>query len=1487
MHGYLRKRLAGAMHTNRRQPGRSTLRAEQLESRLLLASPIDQLTAGLRITELMYQPTEPPLGSPHSPSDFEFVELTNIGDDPLDLAGVSFVEQNYDPTDPLATEGINFDFTGTILAPGTFVLIVDNQAAFESRYGTGVSALIAGEFSGKLRNEGEHIKLVDTADETVILFEYNDGRGWTLAATGAGHSMVPQDFAITAGQDNNSLDYGANWRASSYINGSPGVADPALPAGVLLNEIMAHTDFSDLNFPDHDSNDWIELYNTSGSTITLNDYYLSDESDNLDKWAIPPGTQVTAGGYISFDETNDFHNPIGTGFGLNKDGEQVFLSHLPSGSAGRIVDSVQFKGQENDVSLGRLADGSGFWLPSARSRDQANQPAQSHVVISEIMYNPPGVGTYEYVELYNPTGQTVTFQNGVGPWRFDGAVDYDFPAGVSLAAGGRLLVVDFNPANIAGLNAFEATYGTGDLVPGVDIIGPYDGNLSNGGERLALERPQAPDMPGEPNSWVIVDEAIYFDKAPWPVEPDGNGDALIRVTTSADRSGNDPANWQAGATLSPIESFLASPNPVTQDNVLNLTVEQIADPYGSPSLVGFYRDANGNGSFDEIGDTLLGLDSNPADGWSLSVSTAGWPLGTNHYFTRMQYGNGNWSSPAVTTGAITNRPNVAPSIGSLIIEPDPATQGDEITLTAQNVQDSDGSVSQVEFYRDINSNGSLDIGTDTLLGTDSSSAGGWSWTGPTGGFTAGSNVFFARAQDNNGTWSAATGATGLVESPNIPPTIESLTALPALLIRGLDTLTLTASGVSDDDGDILQVEFYRDTNGNGSLDTGVDTLLVIDTNPAGGWSWTVPTDDFSAGMNIFFARAQDNNTALSGPASANIIVELPNQPPTIGELLAVPASLNDSDEFTLTASSLVDIDGTVATVEFYYDSNDNDQLDTPGDTLLETDTNGADGWSTSGSADILSIGVNRLFARAQDDDGDWGETAATMVSVELTPAEITVLLDSTDIADGLIEPIDFGQAPLGEIGPSFTFTVRNDGQATLELGQLTVPNGFLLIEGLAGSLATGQTDSFTVQLDTATSGYKSGQLTLGNNDSDENPFDFDVSGLVLQEETFGGLKTVRFTVTGSSEATVRLIGPGEGRLLTDGTAGSVPDIILDGTSNRSMLMVTTAGPSTVLGDITINGSLNYLFARTTDLAGRLDIADGSLSFLMIDDMADGAAVNIGRADASLMVMAGDLGDVSFDIAGSVRMFLADSIAGGSLTAADIGMLLTRTGGLGSDLRSRSGDIGQLITAGPVSGDLDSAGRIGMIFTRAGGLEGSVSAASNIDLIFSAGNITGDINSGGSIRTLLAMGSDITGTIRAASAIGTVLAENLLDAVLAAGDDVRLVSISSNITDSYVLAGYDIGDDLAFGAGDIGGDGNVGMIIARGRFSDSYVGAGMLPPGPLTGFLPAAGEIEPGRSGSIALALFGSLATDPTDEYGLYAPGTIRIIGFKPDEFFAH
>jgi uncharacterized delta-60 repeat protein len=185
--------------------------------------------------------------------------------------------------------------------------------------------------------------------------------------------------------------------------------------------------------------------------------------------------------------------------------------------------------------------------------------------------------------------------------------------------------------------------------------------------------------------------------------------------------------------------------------------------------------------------------------------------------------------------------------------------------------------------------------------------------------------------------------------------------------------------------------------------------------------------------------------------------------------------------------------------------------------------------------DSATAGVKSGAISFPTDDSDENPFYFTVTGTVLAPPEITVLVNGIVIADGDTTPdtadnTDFGSVPQGAAGISRTFTVRNDGDSPLTLGAVTMPAGFTLTEGLSTSLAAGASDTFTVRLDTAAVGAKTGEIFFATNDSDENPFNFTIAGTVLP----------------APEITVQ----GNGISITDGDATPGP---ADGTNFGSVL----------------------------------------------------------------------------------------------------------------------------------------------------------------------------------------------------------------------------------------------------------------------------------------------------------------------------------------------
>ncbi len=171
----------------------------------------------LRISEVHYHPQDLPGGSPYAGGQLEFIEIVNIGNVPVDLAGVEFAG------------GIFFDFTtGDVdrLGAGEFLVVVRDLEAFSWFYDTS-TILVAGSYTGSLDNGGESILLIDGIGEPILQFAYRDD--WYPETDGAGSSLVIRDLGAAPDSWNDA----ASWMIGGVVDGTPGSGegDPPPPSG--------------------------------------------------------------------------------------------------------------------------------------------------------------------------------------------------------------------------------------------------------------------------------------------------------------------------------------------------------------------------------------------------------------------------------------------------------------------------------------------------------------------------------------------------------------------------------------------------------------------------------------------------------------------------------------------------------------------------------------------------------------------------------------------------------------------------------------------------------------------------------------------------------------------------------------------------------------------------------------------------------------------------------------------------------------------------------------------------------------------------------------------------------------------------------------------------------------------------------------------------------------------------------------------------------
>jgi hypothetical protein len=154
----------------------------------------------LRLTEFMYHPLDNQIPSQ---ADAEYIEFTNTGSNPINLALVTL------------SGGVRFTFPAWDLAPDEHILVVKDRQVFESVHGPGLP--IAGEFEGTLSNQGERLTVQDATGTVFIDFTYQDQ--WHPLTDGVGFSLL---CLPDAAQDLDTLSDSAAWTPSHAQGGSPG-----------------------------------------------------------------------------------------------------------------------------------------------------------------------------------------------------------------------------------------------------------------------------------------------------------------------------------------------------------------------------------------------------------------------------------------------------------------------------------------------------------------------------------------------------------------------------------------------------------------------------------------------------------------------------------------------------------------------------------------------------------------------------------------------------------------------------------------------------------------------------------------------------------------------------------------------------------------------------------------------------------------------------------------------------------------------------------------------------------------------------------------------------------------------------------------------------------------------------------------------------------------------------------------------------------------
>jgi len=361
------------------------------------------------------------------------------------------------------------------------------------------------------------------------------------------------------------------------------------------------------------------------------------------------------------------------------------------------------------------------------------------------------------------------------------------------------------------------------------------------------------------------------------------GTTLLATVTGGSNNGNSnngnnntySFNWSGAAAGSYSLSAIATDNlgATTTTQSINVTVNaapaaswsaptdgQVFPAGGSATLTVNATDSDGTIAKVEFysGTTLIGTVNNGQSGNSGNNYTYNWTglQGGTYVLSAVATDNNGATVNAGSIGVIVNSP---PAI-SLTSPANNSTAnagtntGASIAITATAI-DSDGTITQVDFYNGINLIGSISTGQ-----AGNSGSGGNTYTFNWANVASGSYTLTAVATDNLG---ASTTSQAVTISVNALPTVSLTSPANNSTLNAGTAISFNATA-ADSDGTIAKVEFYNGT-------TLIGTVLAGSAGDT-GTGYTFTWANVQAGTYPLTAKATDNAGGTTSTSAVTITV---------------------------------------------------------------------------------------------------------------------------------------------------------------------------------------------------------------------------------------------------------------------------------------------------------------------------------------------------------------------------------------------------------------------------------------------------------------------------------------------------------------------------------------------------------------------------------------------------------------------------------------
>src|SRR3989344_4742704 len=214
------------------------------------------------------------------------------------------------------------------IPPGGFLLLDHNSAIWNGCYSD--NGTQTGNLGGQLNIDVGELRLIDTDEVTVI-----DVVRWNQP----GDAVPLQNQSIERVPTGLDSATGANFEPTDFIVRER--PTPGYGTNLLLNELLPNPQSTFLD-------EWVEIYNPSGSSVDLTGWTLKDIAQSAK--SLTSLGSVNSLGRVVYDDSGD-------SWLNNSGGETLQLKD----NLGRIIDEHTYSSASNDVSIGRETDAGNTW----------------------------------------------------------------------------------------------------------------------------------------------------------------------------------------------------------------------------------------------------------------------------------------------------------------------------------------------------------------------------------------------------------------------------------------------------------------------------------------------------------------------------------------------------------------------------------------------------------------------------------------------------------------------------------------------------------------------------------------------------------------------------------------------------------------------------------------------------------------------------------------------------------------------------------------------------------------------------------------------------------------------------------------------------------------------------------------------------------------------------------------------------------------------